>query len=564
MYGYGLGLGTSDNILTATPIYVATFDGISGRMSAGNPAATRVTQNFTVEFWMKADSANPATSGQIVGKNTTTSALRAITVLQVSGTNNKLTFRLSTDGTSNPKIYDYIADDLTVWNHFAMRQGSTANSFDIFRNGYKITDTVTKTADTSCTAVKDTTAEWAMCCASIETTPGNFWAGSIGSFTVFNDQRSDAEILADYNNGVKKDLSAEGNLVLHYLLNNSLLDSSTTGQTLVNTSATFTEISSLAPSTDISLSSQVLDNNIFVSTSIGYRTSPMAESRFVNNYSTSLRIGGYCESYALDAAYSKLACYEDGVYIGALTFGANGYKEAIISGFTIGRTVTIRNTGQPYNSGTVKGGYLTRVYVPSCAFLSSDTTKIRVLFTGDSIVNGKGSTIPNKDGFVPLIKGGWSGNVSVHGWGSQTLRHIAVDSTAINAYVSAISGYFDSSTENILVMQLGTNDYNVALWTDTAYKTAADALLDALRTAYPSLKIIWQGITQRQTELANANGDTPDDFRTAAENAIGVRSNMSYVNGKTWVTVAQVSSDNPHPNDAGHVAIKDQYLLILP
>lgn len=157
----------------------------------------------------------------------------------------------------------------------------------------------------------------------------------------------------------------------------------------------------------------------------------------------------------------------------------------------------------------------------------------------------------------------WTGcQVSLESWGAKSWFEIAGDATKRAAFVAQVGPMLDGTAAtfaNRLIFTLGTNDFGFTTFVSlAAFETAAGALLDALNTAYPNLKITIVTPTTRKNEATNnPSGWNLPGLRTSLGTVQSTRSAFcALVDGSAFVSLANRNADTAnelHFEAAGHV-----------
>lgn len=194
----------------------------------------------------------------------------------------------------------------------------------------------------------------------------------------------------------------------------------------------------------------------------------------------------------------------------------------------------------------------------------------RVVIYGDSIPRGynadTGAT--RYQGWVGLIKR----ILAARGYGftnySKFGRSLgdAVETSGANqaATIAALGARLDGTSSNILLYELGYNDYHSSIESAADYQTLLGGFLDAFHVAYPAATVILQtmivsGFTGNNTFGA---GNNLENYRAVERTVQSTRSSyVSLIEGVTDIALLLVGdlTDNIHPNSAGHNKIGNFY-----
>jgi len=208
----------------------------------------------------------------------------------------------------------------------------------------------------------------------------------------------------------------------------------------------------------------------------------------------------------------------------------------------------------------LNGSFLNRVVVRPETYvkLYEQSTVEKFVFLGDSITQGvssggNASTV----NYAKLFKYDDSKEVTTLGWASGTLIQLASTTPLVDDTVDSIThGFINTTTTKKLIILIGTNDYAVSLAAAT-FKTYYENLVDAVNASDSSIEIFCISPLLR-------NGETSllDDYRTAISDLCGVRAFCTYIEGKTILTLGDLS-DGLHPSVSGHQKLHDSIDSII-
>jgi len=534
----------------------AFFNG-SAYLDYGNPVKGQVTGAMTLLVWVRYPATPAGNKGLLCKSDTVSGNYRGIQIMKTP-VDNQFAFLLSPDGINQNKSFRLTVTDSTQWNLIGMRYNG-AGTLRLTKDGVDVTnDTgfVSKPTNNAMTTVYNTPASWFVGMTSLA--DANGMTGNIRDPQVYSRELSDAELLEIWNGGTPKDESGRTGLILYPRLNGDFADYSSNPATgsLNNVSFQAEYPRQIFETTQGSMH----NNRLWTPMTLGAKTSGLAEQKFVTT-ETNLIIGAY--NSATDARYSTVGVWVDGAYHDSLSFGtATGYKEKKFTLAVGSKTILLRNSGRDYTNNQSASIFRVFLSAQNTYRVAEDKNRKRLVVIGDSISQGSTGTIGIRDGWVPLVKSDFIGNVATEGGAAMQLRHIALDTPTISSFVSSLSTLFDSTDSNALIIALGTNDYYFALWNASGFGTAYGALLDAIHTAFPSLVIYAITPTYRTTETANAVGSTLDDYRNQIISVCSGRGYVTAIEAKTWINSGDLA-DTVHPNNAGHLKIKAQVQSLL-
>lgn len=183
----------------------------------------------------------------------------------------------------------------------------------------------------------------------------------------------------------------------------------------------------------------------------------------------------------------------------------------------------------------------------------------RVSILGDSIVWGYDNTQSPFSGWASVLRYDLSSatyGTSIWGVKGITLNAYASSAPLVTSTTATLIASLDGTAKNILIISLGTNDYNGGVLAST-FQTWLSNLVAALHTAMSTLKIVIFSPINRTTETANGAGSTLGDFRTACAAVVTANSGFcTYLEGNGLINVGSQTFDGLHPNDAGYLVIE--------
>jgi hypothetical protein len=151
---------------------------------------------------------------------------------------------------------------------------------------------------------------------------------------------------------------------------------------------------------------------------------------------------------------------------------------------------------------------------------------------------------------------GFLGRVTLVAHGTRRLIDDCNGSTAWTAFATYLASLNPTDT----IIFIGVNDKGSAgSDTKTVYQANLTGLLNVFGTLNTNPVRVVSPLITAAYETANANGDTLDDFRTGAQNAVTNTTNthVSFVNGKTILSLAGDDlMEGLHPLTGGHRTIR--------
>lgn len=200
---------------------------------------------------------------------------------------------------------------------------------------------------------------------------------------------------------------------------------------------------------------------------------------------------------------------------------------------------------------------------PPLSIDASDPTKPVISGFGDSIMLGTGATTNAKKWMALVATARPAYNVINNSAGGREFYDFAATAAQRDDLVRRFYG----DTPRYIWIETSTNDWGSPHWTAAQFGTAYADVLDRIHALMPTVQVFAQSAIYRnsppETNI-NAFGNTLADFRTAIASACSGRSWCTYIDGSALVDYpANYGADLIHPNDAGHVQLKNAMLAAL-
>jgi|SRR6187551_2128667 len=265
---------------------------------------------------------------------------------------------------------------------------------------------------------------------------------------------------------------------------------------------------------------------------------------------------------SVQPAYLGVGIYVNGVLhdtpiVGQYTMDGSRDVATMAAGT---KTIRVVDGLQNLSGGVVKCIATIAVRVPEANTLAVQlpaSPSRRLVFYGDSITVGSITTNVQANAYCMITRANYPGRTTVEGYGSRGLNSdcaTAGDRTNFAAYMATLC---DGTTENILVVEVQLNDFQLAMWSAASYGTALADFLDKLRVLVPGI------IVYLRTALTSVNQAVPNvpfgnvlaDYRTQSATVQSTRSTwVTIIDGPTLVTYpANFDADGIHLNNAGGV-----------
>lgn len=260
-----------------------------------------------------------------------------------------------------------------------------------------------------------------------------------------------------------------------------------------------------------------------------------------------------------------------GLYFGQIDFSAAGAGVKSIV------TLTGLTAGNPYylNFGTLNGtvgSEVTAIGATGQSFIIGAVSPPpkRIVTYADSIPRGYNADSAGSryQGWVGLTKHliaprGY-GVINYAKFGRSLGDVVETGGGNLAATVAALGARCDGTSSNILLYELGYNDYHSSIESAADYEALLGTFIDAFHAAFPSVSVIFQtmivsGFTGNNTFGA---GNNLENYRQAERNVQSSRSSyISLIEGATDIALLLVGAltDNIHPSTAGHATEADFY-----
>lgn len=310
------------------------------------------------------------------------------------------------------------------------------------------------------------------------------------------------------------------------------------------------------------------DNGLNVSETYAIRHNAFARIRFTTSsrrlaiHQTSTIFSAYTGSFA------SIGIFNGGAYASLSTSTVVNTSQVIDSTMPAGasKTIDLIEGTQAEVAGQVYGTFMSGIRLPVDAVITAPTPPAnRVVVMGDSIMNGYITTNAQSDNPVKILRAGYSGQLTLLGWGSATAYQFTQSANRA-AWVAAVAAMMNGASTNKLLVELMTNDYGLNAQSSANYATNLGAFLDDLKVAVPTLEVkLFSAIARiaPASEAANASGSTLGNYRTAASGLTSGRAWVTYTDGSAVVSGANMNTDGIHPNTAGAAQIGAAQLAIL-
>ncbi len=258
----------------------------------------------------------------------------------------------------------------------------------------------------------------------------------------------------------------------------------------------------------------------------------------------------YSDAYTNWPTMAEVGVRVNGVDIAVKTVSANGsssgHAVTLPGGFGVSKIVEVINGIQGRGDNVIKGTWLKEAgFDKTASVYHPAATEERIIFVGDSIMEGGNADDPPLEAGVQLVRAAIDGQVLVDAYGSRALEDVGDPET----FAELVATW----SPTIIWIELGTNDYGLNQGSAAAFATRYAALLDALHAELPDTTIYCQTPLTRGTESANTSGSTMADFRTAIGTAVTARSGYCVlVDGTAMLTYPDdFGIDELHPTTAG-------------
>lgn len=292
-----------------------------------------------------------------------------------------------------------------------------------------------------------------------------------------------------------------------------------------------------------------------------------AQARGTGANAFTARNGLAAYKFTTSASSFQMNAVSDGATgtIGVLVNGAwhtavSVPTDAVVRTYTVTLPAGVNKTVEVWAGSQLDGAQFPGTFVESFRGLISpiiETPSRRLAVYGDSITQGYGATIAERDGYPALLRLDYPGRVSTEAGGGRTLLADFLGSPA-NIATQLTSLLFTATTREIW-LAIGTNDWDYG-YAVTNFTVAYGQLLDSLIAKNPGATIYAQTPVYRINEATpNAAGFVLADFRNAILTLATARaaSGVVGVNAAAWLNGADLF-DGLHPTTAGYAKMKVQ------
>ena len=214
------------------------------------------------------------------------------------------------------------------------------------------------------------------------------------------------------------------------------------------------------------------------------------------------------------------------------------------------------NGGTPTTTPPVYGSSVASITLPKSAnpvWTSTAPPSRRCVNIGNSISNGFDASVPQRTGYVALMRGSYAGRITVVGWGNAALHDWHGNTAALAGIIAAAC---NGAARNDIIFSLGSNDaaggYSATFGADQL------AVLQDPQLA---------GIVGKQVYLFTPIPRNGVDMSVilAASIANAAILGATLINGATigLIEWTDYNADEIHPNDSGHAKIATALLVAL-
>lgn len=310
------------------------------------------------------------------------------------------------------------------------------------------------------------------------------------------------------------------------------------------------------------------DNGLNVSETYAVRHNAFARIRFTTSlrrlaiHQTSTIFGSYSGSFA------SIGVFNGGTYASLSTSTVANTSQVIDSTMPAGssKTIDLVEGSQADIASAIEGTFMSGIRVPTDAVITAPAAPAnRVVALVDSIGNGYITSNAQSDGLAKVLRAGYSGQVTMLGWGSATC-HFFSQAANRATWVANVAAMMNGSSTNKLLVQVMTNDYGLNAQSAANYATNLGAFLDDLKVAVPGLQVrLFSAISRiaPASEAINGSGNTLGDYRTAQSGLTSGRAWVTYTSGAAAVDAGNHDADGIHVTTAGSAQLGAAMLAIL-
>lgn len=249
----------------------------------------------------------------------------------------------------------------------------------------------------------------------------------------------------------------------------------------------------------------------------------------------------------------SLQFYVDGVFNQTVAYQLTGGKQQITVSLPVGAHRIEIEEGSL--DGTSNGCFVTAIKTLLPITLPTPPAR-RLTICGDSLGQGNLAN-PRALAWSMLLRhGSRFDGVTLLGKSGDSASNHMVNSGSRAAWVAEVASSLDGTVENVVLVELITNDYLPFLWTPTAFGTAYATAIDALHTQVPSVTINLLS-TFTLTEVVNGGGFSAADYNSQVSAIAAARSTYChYIDGTNYYTGADLGQGGGdsaiHPGAVGN------------
>ncbi len=287
------------------------------------------------------------------------------------------------------------------------------------------------------------------------------------------------------------------------------------------------------------------------------RVSDAAILRIITD-ATTLAIDGVSDFSSASTTWQQIGVWDRTTRMVVQQY-LNANRECLHANLPAGsKTVDIWTGLQTKPSTVVRGQWIRSIRVPMTAnlqFVQPSNNARKLTIYGDSITVGDSASNTATEGYALIIgRGGtYPGDTQLEAWGYRSLYDDCNTEALRIAFAQLVAGQFSGVTTPEILVAIGTNDYGLPRCSASDFQAWGGDWIDRLKVLVPALTVWWMGILLRSEEgVPNSYGNTPADYRTAAQNIVTPRNVWChYLHGPDLLPGLAAL----HPNTAQHATL---------
>jgi hypothetical protein len=326
------------------------------------------------------------------------------------------------------------------------------------------------------------------------------------------------------------------------------------------------------PGASVAPVSSDFGQNVFDQAYSGYtRRSPMSVLIAAVEGTTSLTVKQFGNSIGSNGGTTV---YVDGNYAAHFSNAAAGVQDFLLTLPSVAKHVVRMVEGgqsRPGEQGQVEVESSIQLLTPgsggTVTIVAPTKTPDLAIVVPDSIGNGAGGSETSRTGWVPQLRNLLGFDVIIDGYGFSGYKRFTDPAERQALLDRCVAAWAGRMGQKVLMLDLGTNDYNIGGGYQNAAATAAiaAAVVELFHSYDSTIKIfVKTPITRLDIGPNSTYGQSLATYTSALLALASSHPTTQFVDATTWVTTADISTqDRVHPLDSGHIKIANKWYATL-